>query len=267
MDTILVPSSLNLTTQLVRLTADDVLSQEILQRETLWSYSIPPLNRNEFYLEGVLVDDTPPMYTPLEFAVDQSGCFVRQLPGRRPSNPAFEMLFDVMDAESMLNVTVSVGTYRHADDIISRTKVGGASITMLNHLVPTQHLFFTVTATNMNGLQGFATCFLPGNRYYDRSVPLARVNPISALSSHPTQIQVLIVLFDEFGFEGVQEVAIGRVLGGAGDGILPWTPFNSSDITTPPTYSGDIMDLFSFRRVRIDQTPEDHTTRVITTPL
>ena len=224
-------------------------NQEVLQNHTLWTYTIPPLSRDEFYYQGLLTDDTHPVYEPLPFATDQSGCFVRQLQGRHYSNPAFEVLFDVKDGESALNVTLSVGTYINADNIFPEVEIGGSTLTVYHDLLPATNLFFTVSATNGNGLQSFANCFLPRGHYYDRSPPLARINPISNVSSHPSKIRALIALFDEFGFDEIQEIAIGRVPGREGSNELPWMPFNTSLINIQPAGVGDVTELYSFGRV------------------
>ena len=253
MDIILIPSTLNLTSELTQLTtgSDDGSNQELLQSHTHWSYSIPPLHRDEFYYQGLLTDDTPPLYTPLMFTADQSNCYVRQLPTRHYNNPAFEILFDVTDPESSLNVTLGVGTYINSDDIIPFIEIAGQSLTVYHSLLPATQLLFTVIATNNNGLRSFASCSLPNNHFYDRSPPLARVNPIGQVSSHPSKIQALVVLFDEFGFEEiVQEIAIGRVPGEAGSDALQWTPLNVTLINIQPIGVESVMELYSFGRVR-----------------
>lgn len=248
MDIVLAPSSLTLTSQLFQRTTGGLEEPELLQTNVEWEYSIPPLHRDEFYFQGTLQDLTPPVFTPLG---GQEPCFVRQLPGRPYSNPAFEVLYDVSDEQSMLSVMLGVGTYEHTYDILPSTELGGNNgLTVYDSLQPAEHLFFTVSATNQNGLSSLATCFLPGGHFYDRSPPLGRINPIGAVSSHPDTIQALVALFDEFGLTDVQEIAIGRLRGPSGTEILPWTPFNASLISTrPPTSDGNVMELYSFGRV------------------
>lgn len=248
MDIILVPSTLNLTSRLFRLTTGASSQPELLQTNTEWSYSIPPLHRDEFYYRGTLADQTPPSFT----ALSSFGplCFVQQLPWRPHSNPAFEMLFDVRDRESVLNLSLSVGTSGHADDVFPSIEIGGTgAISIFHTLLPAINLFFTITATNQNGLQSFATCSLPRDHFYDRSPPLGRITPIRSVSSHPSMMRALIVLFDEFGFADVQEIAIGRLRGKSGSDVLAWTPFNATLIFTRPVHDGNIMDLYSFGRV------------------
>lgn len=255
MDVVLVPSSLTLTSRLFRLTTGGSGEADLLQTTVEWSYSIPPFNRNEFYYRGILTDNTPPLFVSSD-AYDEGtalggreGCYVRQLPGRSPDNPAFEILFNVVDRESLLNLTLSVGSYERFDDILPLTELGGnGGLTIFHSLLLAVSPTFTVTATNLNGLSSHTSCHLAEGRFYDRSPPLARINPVGSVSSHASKILALFVLFDEAGLEQVQEVAVGRLRGVAGDEVLPWTPFNTSLIDTPPSEE-DVMSLYSFGRV------------------
>ncbi len=234
MDIILVPSTLTLTSRLFRLTSGGgggTAEEELLQTNTEWNYSIPPLHRDEFAFQGALVDSTPPtLATPLpNFDNDPQnrGCFVRQLPGE---NPAFEVFFEALDRESIVNLTLMVGTFKNTYDVITEISLGagkgggmaGGGVTIYNELRPAVDLFFTISATNLNGLGASGGCRFVEGHFYDRSPPLARVNPIAEVSSHPTCVQALIVLFDEFGLarEG-QELAVGRVRGREGADVLP----------------------------------------------
>ena len=249
MDIILVPSDFNLTTQLVQRTgAGQFAEQEVLQSSTVWQYSIPPLNNDEFYYQGTLTDSTPPFYTALTYALS-SDCFVRQLPGRDYDNPAFEIEFKVNDHQSVLNVTYSVGTYLYGGDVLGRTELGANRIVVPNRLLPEEELYFTITARNLQNVESTASCTLPDGVYYDRSPPFARINPIRPITSHPSQIAALVVLFDEYGFDAPQEIAIGLVPGESGDDVMPWTQFDVSTINSPPTIVNDLLDLYSFGRV------------------
>ena len=248
MDIVLAPSTLNLTTQLIQLTgAGEFADQEVLETQTLWEYSIPPLNRDEFYYEGRLADVTAPLFVPLSYAsADQSDCFVRQLPGRPYGNPAFELEFDLSEPESVLNITYRAGNLINGGNVISETELGGSRVVVPHNLLPAQEVFFTVSATNLNNLQMLASCSL---HVYDRSPPMARINPVRAVSSHPAKIRALVVLFDEFRLDTLHEIAIGTVPGGSGDDVLPWQPFNVTQIYMPPDMAGDVLNLFSFSRV------------------
>ena len=250
MDIVLAPSSLTLTSRLFRRTTGGLAEPELLQTNIEWEYSIPPLHRDEFYYRGVLEDTTPPVFATLP---NQGPCFVRQLPGRPHGNPAFEVLYYVSDEQSMLSVTLGVGTYQHSDDVLSSVQLGGdGGLTVYDGLQAAEQLFFTVSATNQNGLSSFASCSLLNGHFYDRSPPLGRINPVGTLSSHPDTIQALVVLFDEFGLTEVQEIAIGMLRGAGGTEILPWTPFTTSLISTrPQADGGDVMELYSFGRVSL----------------
>ena len=248
MDIVLAPSTLNLTTQLIQLTgAGEFADQEVLETQTVWEYSIPPLNRDEFYYEGRLADVTAPLFVPLSYAsADQSDCFVRQLPGRPYGNPAFELEFDLSEPESVMNITYRAGNLLNGGNVISETELGGSRVVVPHNLLPAQEMFFTVSATNLNNLQMLASCSL---HVYDHSPPMARINPIRAVSSHPAKIRALVVLFDEFRLDTLQEIAIGTVPGSSGDDVLSWQPFNVTQIYIPPDIAGEVLNLFSFSRV------------------
>ena len=249
MDIVLVPSDFNLTTQLVqRIGAGQFAEQEILQSNTVWQYSIPPLNSDEFYYQGTLSDATPPQYTPLVYS-PASDCFVRQLPNRDYNNPAFEIEFEVTDHQSVLNLTYFVGTFLNGQNVLGKTELGGKRIVIPHYLLPEEDIYFTIVARNLENVESFASCTLPDGVYYDRSPPLARINPIREISGHPSQIEALVVLFDEYGFDVPQEIAIGLVPGESGTDVMPWTQFDASSIGTQPSIVNDVMDLFSFGRV------------------
>ena len=248
MDLVLAPSALTLTSQLVQLTgAGDFAGQEVLETQTLWRYSIPPLNRDEFYYDGTLSDVSPPQFVPLPYAEsNQSDCFVRQLPGRQYSNPAFELEYEIMERESVVNMTYRVGDFLTGENVISGTELGGKRFVISAELLLGTELFFTVSATNQNGLRSLASCLLP---VYDHSPPTARINPIRPISSHPSMIKALVSLFDEAGFDDSLEIAVGTVPGEYGNDVLSWQPFDVAQINTPPAEDGDVMNLFSFPRV------------------
>ena len=248
MDIVLVPSEFNMTTQVVQRTgAGQFAEQEILQSDTVWQYSIPPLNSDEFYYQGTLADTTPPLFIPLPYA-PTADCFVRQLPGRNYNNPAFEIEFEAVDDQSTLNVSYFVGTYLNGDNVLRRIELGGKRLVVPHFLLPEEELYFTIVVRNLGNVESFASCVLPDGVYYDRSPPFARINPIRPISSHPSQIEALIVLFDEYGFGVSQEIAIGLVPGESGIDTMSWTPFDVNSINLPPNAS-DVMDLFSFGRV------------------
>ena len=250
MDIVLVPSTVNLTSQLIRRQTSGsglgaASSDEVLETDIVWTYSIPPLRQDEFYYEGVLRDNTPPVFTP----VVQADCWVRQLPGKDYNNPAFELFVLAGDPEGRPDLKIGVGTSSDADNVMPYQDFRGDMVTLYQPLQAAVELFFTVVATNRDALQSRASCTFPGGHYYDRSPPQARVTPIRTVSSHSSQVQVLISLFDEFGLEEFQQIAVGRVPGGLGADVLSWTPFNVSLIQTPPVETEQVLDQFSFGRV------------------
>ena len=248
MDLTLAPTLLALTTQLVQLTgAGDFAGQEILTSSTLWEYSIPSVHRNEYDYEGLLVDPSPPTFAPLTYDPQQLGCYLRQIPGRPYNSPAFELEFNLTDPQSLLGVAFSVGSADGTGDYIPTTVLGGMRVFVPWHVAPATQFHVTVAAVNLNGLEGVAKCSLPT---FDSSPPLARINPIRLLSGHPTKIETLLVLFDEYGLSDTQQVAIGTVPGAYGSDVMPWTSFNTSIIANHQLGLGtSALNLFSFSRV------------------
>ena len=61
MDLALSPTSLSLTVQLAQTTgAGEFATEEILQTDALWHYTILSFNQDEFYYRGSLTDETRP---------------------------------------------------------------------------------------------------------------------------------------------------------------------------------------------------------------
>lgn len=145
-----------------------------------------------------------------------------------------------------MNATYRVGDLLSGENVISETELGGKRIVIPADLLLSRELYFTVSATNRNGLRTLASCLLP---VYDRSPPMARINPIRPVSSHPSMIAAFVSLFDESGFEDSLEIAIGTVPGEYGDDVLSWEPFDVGQINVSPAEDSDVMNLFSFARV------------------
>ena len=245
MDLVLSPTSLSLTAQLAQTTgAGEFATEEILQTDTLWYYSIPSFNRDEFYYKGSLGDESPPNFTPLPYS--DSDCYVRQLPVGDFQNPLFEIEFTVTEPQGFITTSYQLGTAPRTNDIIEISEISGRRIVVPHRLVPASPIHVTVIATNLNGDKSFAMCSIPS---YDRSPPLARINPIRLHSSHPSKISALFTLFDEFGLDTPIQVAIGTVPGDYGSDVMDWSDFDLSGIFTPPTSDGNLTQ-FSFKRVR-----------------
>ena len=248
MDLVLSPTSLSLTSQLAQTTgAGEFLTEEILQTDTLWYYSIPPLNRDEFYYQGSLVDESPPQFTTPPYS--NAGCYVSQLALGDFSRPLLEVEFELSEPQGLSSTAYQVGSFSKGDDIIGKSKIAGNRIVIPHQLIPASPIHVTVVATNLNGQESLATCSLPS--YYDRSPPLARITPIRSVSSHPSKISALFALFDEFGLGMPLEVAIGTVPGDYGNDVMDWVNFNLSAITTPPDDNEEALNLFSFKRVSL----------------
>ena len=244
MDLILEPTSLNLTTQLIQRTgAGEFADEEVLESEVLWSYEIPSINRNEFYYQGTYTDETPPTFIPLSYS-NGSNCYIRQLTGREYINPGFEIEFTIEEQESLTDLFYRIGTFDNGNDVISITEINGQRLVMPHLLLSTNQMTATITATNQNGQESVAMCRLQN---YDLSPPQARVIPISDITSHPNQFEVLLVLFDEYGLTDNMEVAVGTIPGDEGNDLLDWITLTTSMIDEIPDETG--LGLYSFGRV------------------
>ena len=247
MDLVLSPTSLSLTSQLAQTTgAGEFRTEEILQTNTLWYYTIPSLNRDEFYYQGSLIDESPPEFIRLPYS--HSECFVRQLATNDYNQLLFEIEFDVLEPQGLSSVSYQIGSFPRGSDIIDASEIRGGRIVVPHVLIPATPIHVTVTAVNHNGYETLATCSM--SSYYDRSPPLARITPIRSVSSHPNKISVLFSLFDEFGLDTPLQVAIGTVPGDYGNDIMDWTNFNLSSISTQIEDSTSPLNEFSFNRVR-----------------
>ena len=197
MDLILYPTSLNLTTNLIqRVGVGELATERVLETDVPWAYDIPDVHlENEFYYMGTYQDDTPPVFHSLPYTTE-SHCNIRQLSDREYTNSAFEIEFDVEEAEGLSDVQLMIGSYENGDDVLSKRMLRGERLVLADSLSLDEHLIATVSATNKNGLQSFTHCVLSD---YDSSPPQARVVPFSDTTSHPSMFQVLLVLFDQYG--------------------------------------------------------------------
>ena len=243
MDLILYPTSLNLTTKLIqRVGVGDLATEQELENNVLWSYDIPDVNmESEFYYIGTHEDTTPPIFTVLPYASNDSECAIRQLSGRDYVNPAFEIEFEVEETEGFPDVRLMIGTYENGENVLAQNVLRGKRLVMPSTLSVDDNLVATVSATNQNGLQSSAHCILSN---YAAAPPQARVVPFSDTTSHPNEFQVLLVLFDRYGLAEDMEVVVGTVGGSEGNDLLDWMTLETDRIN-------QIIDdeKFSFPRV------------------
>ena len=246
MDLQLTPSNLNLTSRLVRITsAGPIPTEQVLDSQTLWHYLVPNVDRNEYQYAGTTPDPAPPVLAPSPYS-NNSTCFVRQLSGRSYSNPAFELEVFISEPQGVPSVSYRVGTYEQGDDIIKDMNIAGTRLVIPHQLVPAQSVFISVQASNPVTEASIGQCEMI---VYDRSPPLARVEPIRSFTSRSDQFQVLLSLFDEFGLEDVQYVAMGTVAGENGNDIVDWQAINATQLINTPPVGGAGEDLYAFPRV------------------
>lgn len=244
----LTPSLLNLTAGLIRQTGAGAFADlEVLDSQVLWQYSVPPVQREQYMYNGLTEDKTAPIFGKLSYDDNTltPSCFVRQLPYRLYNQPAFEVEVDLQDCEDYLNTTFRVGTHLDGDDVFQTHTFSGQRIIVPNSLETGKRLFVTVEAGNSMGLQSIARCRL---LTYDTSPPMARINARSLFSSHPFQLESLVVLFDEYGLKDMYEIAIATSPGDYNN-IMEWEKFSTSLINTPPPTPSGNLSLFSEPRV------------------
>jgi len=248
MDLTLSPSELNLVARLIRQTGAGAFADlEIIDSQNLWQYSVPPVHREEYAYTGVTEDETVPTFTQLSYgsSVAPPSCYVRQLPNRSYNCPAFEIEVNLQDCEDYLSVTFVVGTHVDGSDVFQLHKFTGQRLVIPDTLDTGRRLFVTVAAANSMGLTNIARCELAT---YDTSPPTARINPRALFSSHPSQLETLIALFDEYGLIDTYEIAIATYPGEY-DNVLEWQLFDTNMVDTPPTMPLSNTSLFSAQRV------------------
>ena len=244
----LSPSLLNLTAGLIRQTGAGAFADlQVLDSQILWQYSVPPVQQEEYMYNGVTQDETAPSFTKLSYddGISSPSCYVHQLPNRLYSQPAFEIEVDLEDCEDYLSTTFRVGTHLDGDDVFQMHLFSGQRIVVPNSLETGKRLFVTVEATNSMGLQSIARCQL---YTYDTSPPMARINPRSLFSSHPFQLESLVVLFDEYGLEDTYAISIATSPGDYSN-IMQWQEFSITLINAPPSEPASNLSLFSPPRV------------------
>ena len=243
MDLVLSPSTLTLTSTLLQQTGfGEEEGEEVLESATLWQYSIPPVNRNEYVRQISTADTSAPHFSDLAEG-EGINCSVRQLPWRLHDYPAFELDFKVKDPDSLLSVELIVLATRTGDTLLRRPHLRGPHVVGSYNLTGTEMVEFVLVARNLQGLTSTSQCSL---LRYDRSPPLGRITPSHLVSSHPSRLEALVVLFDEYGLDAVQQVAVGTVSGEYGSDVMDWRDFSIALLQTPP-----ISHAFSFRRVSV----------------
>ena len=238
MNLLINPTTVSLNSKLID-------NGEILDNQRHWSFSIALINQTEFSYEGNYSDPTHPLFNSPSY-YNGGMCYVKQLSGRKYSNPAFELEYSIDETESAIDISYQVGTFEVGSDVIPKTKIKGERIVVPHFLLPAQKLHFTVSATNKNSNTSIGTCALS---VYDRSLPLARITPISTFTSNPNKFIILVSLFDESPLTNVQEIALGSTSGEEGNDIVDWQVLNTSSINTPPP--GSELGLYAFPRVSI----------------
>ena len=248
MDLTLSPSLLSLTARLIRQTGAGAFADlQIIDAQNLWQYSVPPIHREEYAYTGITEDETVPSFSQLSYdsSASSPSCYARQLPNRPYNCPALEIEVNLQDCEDHLSVTFVVGTHIGGSDVFTTHKFTGQRLVVPDSLETGRKLFVTVSATNSMGLTNIARCELAT---YDTSPPMARINPRALFSSHPSQLETLITLFDEYGLTDTYEIAVSTYPGEY-DNVLQWQLFDTNTIDTPPATPLSNTSLFSAPRV------------------
>ncbi|OWF46933.1 Delta-like protein 1 [Mizuhopecten yessoensis] len=218
---------------------------------SLWSYTTPTIKRNIFTTPMISSDSSPPEFPPNSVSSRRKrsspkGCLVEQVKFRSPLDAAFKLEVSTLDETSQVKLVYAIGTQHGGTNVVDWTDMGGASL-----LVPTNDLpsgvplYWTVKASNTQGLQAFSYCTLPT---YDTSIPDGRIDPSYKFSSHPNKLSGTVVVFDDSTLEKSHEKAIGFSSGKYGSELVHW---GSLDIDKTSIRDGVDNDLKYFSVPRI----------------
>jgi hypothetical protein len=150
-------------------------------------------------------------------------CGAVQIPQRSVDTPALAVSFSVEDTDSELEeVSIRIGTFAGADNILSTTALKGASA-ILDLRLPEfaadggRPLFVTLIGRNQAGGVTTAQCRTAN---YDVTLPVLRIAAVVTLQSHTSTIRGTYVAADDTRLVRLQ-YAIGTGPG-ASDDILAW---------------------------------------------
>ena len=113
-------------------------------------------------------------------------------------------------------------------------------------------LYWTLRATNNQGLESFRECML---NTYDNTVPDGRVDPSYEYSAHPDTLSATVTTFDDSPLMNTHLVAVGYSPGQFGNEVVAWQTFNLSDSSKRQDITGDLKHFSEPKSGRLTTQP------------
>lgn len=231
----------------------------------LWSYTSPTISGNVLTIGDENIDDSPPEFRSLAHAGNRTRrsngdvvpCSVHQLPNRFPTTPAFEIEVSAYDDESDVSFYLDIGKYRRGRNVRSEFQMGGPLLLSTDPLPSGVPLYFTLKASNSQGISSSTTCSIPT---YDTTPPGGRVDRSYEISSHPFALSALLVCHDDSKLETNGRASVGL---GAGKGnVIAWYDFSFNAVSMNHEASHDLEHFAPPRLGRLTA-PAVATTTVV----
>ena len=237
MDLLMIPLQL----QLKAFAELDLLFKKVkLFEGTIFEYKVPLINKNIYNKHSLDKDIEPPQLMPrtvnLQHDFDSDTpesvreerevsetCLVRQVIGRPYYDTAFRLDIYAWDPLSDVKYSYAIGTHSGGTNLANWTEMGGNSLLAPAKLPGGIPLYWTVKATNSEGLEATAQCSL---NTFDSTQPYGRVEHSYKFSSHPTKLSASVVVFDDSPLVNTHYKAVGFSPGQYGSQFVDWQELN-----------------------------------------
>ena len=207
---------------------------------TIFEYKLPSIKKNIFNKHSLDKDISPPELLPRtinlhdNFGPDTFGfdrdereipetCMVRQVMGRPYYDTAFRLDMYAQDSVSDVKLSYAIGTHSGGTNVADWAEMGGYSLLAPAKLPGGIPLYWTVKATNSEGLEATAQCSL---NTFDSTLPDGRVEHSYKFSSHPTKLSASIVVFEDSPLDNIHYKAVGFSPGQYGSQFVDWQELN-----------------------------------------
>ncbi|KAL3857351.1 hypothetical protein ACJMK2_012027 [Sinanodonta woodiana] len=224
----------------------------------LWSWACEPITWNILTKKFVDNDQDPPQFinggfcgntTRSKRSVDE--CSVKQLIGRHPTDPAFQIVVYTNDDNSVVTQFYGIGTYSGGTDVVSWTEFRGSTQIVPMQLPNGIPLYFTIKAENSQGLKSYLKCKL---NTYDTTLPGGRVEASHPFTSIPNQIAgTVIVMEDSPVIEAYH--ALGYSPGEYGTQVASWQTLTLGYSDLRKTMNSDLKYFSNPREGRLSASP------------
>ena len=201
---------------------------------TIFEYSLPLINKNIFNIHSLDKDISPPELLPRTINLhddfgpntfprqkreETQSCLVQQALGRAYYDPAFRLELHAEDPVSDVKLSYAIGTHSGGTDVEDWTEMGGYSLLEPAILPGGIPLYWTVKATNSEGLDATAQCSLDT---YDGTLPDGRVEHSYKFSSHPTKLSASVIVSEDSPLADTHYKAVGYTQGQHGSQLINW---------------------------------------------